>query len=242
MRKRAGAKPRVAVVVPLYNEGARVFRLLAHLRGMSGLAEAVLADASDRPASLAALAQLRAQLRGQSRIRLLRCRARGRAAQMNAGAAECAAPVLLFLHCDTRLPPRALEDAAQCIARGRHWGWFDVRIGARAPVYRVLERMISWRARITRIATGDQAMFVRRRVFAREGGFAGIELMEDVELSRRLKKHGAPAVLATPARTSARRWRRDGFARTVWLMWKLRLRYFLGGNPARLAALYRDVR
>jgi len=238
----AESRGAVSVVVPLYNEGERVFRLLAHLRRMPGLNEAVLADASDQPASLDAIARLRARLRGQSRIRLLRCAARGRAAQMNAGAAECRGKILLFLHCDTRLPPRALDGAAMRIARGHHWGWFDVRLGARAPLYRILECTINLRARITRIATGDQAMFIRRRVFARERGFAEIELMEDVELSRRLKKHGAPAPLRMQARTSARRWRRHGFARTVWLMWKLRWRYFFGGNPAQLAALYRDAR
>ncbi|MGR3914359.1 MAG: TIGR04283 family arsenosugar biosynthesis glycosyltransferase [Gammaproteobacteria bacterium] len=232
----------VSVVVPLYNEGEMVFRLAAHLRRMSGLREAVLADASDQPASVDAIARLRASLRGQSRIRVLHCRARGRGAQMNAGAAECRGTILLFLHCDTRLPPRALESVARRIARGHHWGWFNVRINARAPRYRILECMINLRARITRIATGDHALFIRRRIFTRERGFAEIELMEDVELSRRLKKHGAPAALRMHARTSARRWRRHGFARTVWLMWKLRWRYFFGGHPARLASLYHDAR
>lgn len=175
-------------------------------------------------------------------IRLLRHPAAGRAAQMNAGAAACGGEVLLFLHCDTRLPRRAAARIAAAVNRGRRWGWFDVRLDARGPAYRVLERMICLRARASRIATGDMALFVQRRLFMAEGGFAAIPLMEDVELSRRLKRAGRPAVIADPAVTSARRWRQNGLVRTVLLMWKLRFLYWRGRDPARLAAAYGEVR
>jgi len=251
----------VSVVVPLYNEGERVLALLDHLRALRGLAETVLVDASDDAASRAVvnsvipegnLAYARESANrapgdenAAPPIRILRHPTPGRARQMNAGAAACTGDVLLFLHCDTRLPRRAAARIADAIARGRRWGWFDLRLDARGPAYRVLERMICLRARASRIATGDMALFVDRRLFMAEGGFAAIPLMEDVELSRRLKharRAGRPAVIADPALTSARRWRQNGLARTVLLMWKLRFLYWRGRDPARLAAAYHDVR
>lgn len=236
---------RVSVVVPLYNEGARVFALAAHLQCMRGLHEIIFADASDDGGSLSALKKLRMQLaetETKTPLRIVHCAHRGRGAQMNAGAAECGGDALLFLHADTALPQCAPQKIRACIARGIDWGWFDVRVDARAPAYRLLECLINLRARITRIATGDHAIFVRRSVFMRMRGFAEIALMEDIEFSRRLKQRARAAVLRPAVRTSARRWRRHGFARTVLLMWKLRWRYFRGESPARLAACYRDAR
>ena len=240
----AGAGNVISVIVPLYNEGARVNGLLEHLRGLTGLREAVLVDASDEAASQAVIADLAERIRDDPFVRLVQCSAPGRAVQMNAGAARCGGSVLLFLHCDTRLPPTAAERIARRTnrERGRVWGWFDLRLDAVGPVYRVLEQMINLRARAFRIATGDQALFVERRVFAEQRGFAGIPLMEDVELSRRLKRLGPPAVIRRPVLTSARRWQKNGVLRTVLLMWKLRFLYWLGRSPERLAATYRNVR
>ncbi|MGI9311303.1 MAG: TIGR04283 family arsenosugar biosynthesis glycosyltransferase, partial [bacterium] len=150
--------------------------------------------------------------------------------------------VLLFLHCDTRLPPDAARRVREALARGCLWGWFDLRLDARGAAYRVVERMINLRARASGIATGDQAMFVLRRVFEQQRGFAGIALMEDVEMSHRLKRLGRPGRIAQAALTSARRWRRHGLARTIWLMWKLRFQYWRGARPDALATRYRDAR
>jgi len=161
---------------------------------------------------------------------------------MNAGAAVCAGDVLLFLHADTRLPVAAASRIEAAIRRGCRWGWFDVRLDARGAAFRVIERMMCWRARATGIATGDMALFVARELFAAEGGFAEIPLMEDVEFSRRLKRAGRPAVIAAPVLTSARRWRQHGVARTVLLMWKLRFDYWRGRDPAELAAAYHHAR
>ena len=175
-------------------------------------------------------------------IRFLRLDAPGRAAQMNAGAAACGGAVLLFLHCDTRLPGAAAARIRDAVNRGHKWGWFDLRLDARGPAYRILERMICLRARASGIATGDMALFVTRRAFLAAGGFAEIPLMEDVELSRRLKRLSRPAVINDPALTSARRWQQNGLARTVFLMWKLRFLHWRGRDPARLAAVYDNVR
>ncbi len=232
----------ISVIVPLYNEGGRVNDLLGHLRGLSGLREAVLVDASDEVASVAVIDELDGRIRDDPLVSLVRCSTPGRALQMNIGAGHCRGSVLLFLHCDTRLPECAAQQIAAHIGRGRVWGWFDLRLDGGPAVYRLIERMINLRARACRIATGDQGLFITRQVFAKQLGFAEIPLMEDVEMSRRLKRLGPPAVLRGPVLTSARRWQKNGVLRTVLLMWKLRLLYWLGCNPARLAARYQNVR
>jgi rSAM/selenodomain-associated transferase 2 len=163
---------------------------------------------------------------------------RGRALQMNAGAAAARGDVLLFLHADTRLPEGADQLVLDGLARsGRAWGRFDVRIDG-GGLLGLVSFTMNWRSRITRIATGDQAMFVTRAAFAAAGGFPAIALMEDVALSARLKRIGRPCALRARVTTSARRWRRQGTLRTVLLMWRLRLRFFLGADPAKLARAY----
>lgn len=163
----------------------------------------------------------------------------GRALQMNAGAAAARGEVLLFLHADTLLPRDAAARVLAALAPGGAlWGRFDVRLSGAHPAFRVIERAMNLRSRLTGIATGDQALFVRREVFERVGGFPAIALMEDIALSGRLRRLGRPACLRPPVVTSSRRWERQGIARTVWLMWRLRLGYFLGADPAGLARRY----
>jgi rSAM/selenodomain-associated transferase 2 len=169
--------------------------------------------------------------------------ARGRAHQMNAGAALAGGDVLLFLHADTHLPPgyltavaRALVDPA--VVGGR----FDVRLDAEGLIYRAIERLINLRSRLTGVATGDQALFVRRDVFVRLGGFPLLPLMEDVAFCRALKRVGPLACLRERVTTSARRWQRRGVLRTVLLMWTLRAAYYAGVAPERLARAYGDAR
>ena len=164
---------------------------------------------------------------------------RGRAVQMNRGAALARGDVLLFLHADTRLPVAAAQAIAAGLApTGHAWGRFDVRLSGRQPLLRVVERFMNWRSRLTGIATGDQAIFVERALFQAVGGHPEIALMEDIALSKRLKRHGPPLCLGEPVLTSSRRWERDGIVRTILLMWWLRLRYFLGASPAQLAVVY----
>jgi len=236
----------ISVIVPLYNEGDRVNHLVTHLGQVPGLAEVVLVDASDEPASLAVMAKLAGKLEGQAGVdppvRLVKNSVSGRAAQMNAGAGVCSSAILLFLHCDTRLPFTAAENIMLCINTGSVWGRFKVQLDAKGLVFRVIETMINLRSRFRHIATGDQAMFVQKEVFVQQHGFADIDLMEDVEISQRLKQIAPPALIDEPVLTSARRWQRDGVLRTVLLMWKLRLLYWLGRDPNRLAAMYRNVR
>jgi rSAM/selenodomain-associated transferase 2 len=164
---------------------------------------------------------------------------RGRASQMNAGAALASGEVLLFLHADTRLPENADARVLQGLAAsGRAWGRFDVRIEGESRLLPVIAFFMNLRSRATGIATGDQAIFVRRDAFQRVGGFPPLELMEDIALSRSLKCVSRPLCLADKAVTSGRRWERRGVLRTVFLMWWLRLRFVLGAAPASLARFY----
>lgn len=164
---------------------------------------------------------------------------RGRAVQMNAGAAAAGGDILWFLHSDSQPP----EKGNQLILHGlqqsnQQWGRFDVRLSGNQALLRVVEALMNWRSRLTGIATGDQGIFVARTTFQRIGGYPDIPLMEDIALSRMLKRIGPPLCLRQPIRTSSRRWERNGIIRTVLLMWGLRLAYFLGVAPARLARIY----
>lgn len=164
---------------------------------------------------------------------------RGRAAQMNSGAAVARGEVLIFLHADTRLPPDADASIRDGLAAsGRAWGRFDVRIDGKAALFPAIAFFMNLRSRVTGIATGDQAIFVRRDSFAGAGGFRALPLMEDVALSATLKRISRPLCLADKAVTSGRRWERHGVLRTVLLMWWLRLQFFFGAAPLRLARRY----
>ncbi len=162
---------------------------------------------------------------------------RGRGAQMNAGVAACRGEALLFLHADTRLPSDADALVLAGLAQtGRPWGRFDVRIAGAHPLFPLIAAMMNLRSRVTGVATGDQAIFMSRTVFGL--GFPEIPLMEDIAMTKRLKRVGPPLCIAAPVVTSGRRWEKHGVMRTILLMWWLRFAYFLGANPARLARSY----
>lgn len=163
---------------------------------------------------------------------------RGRALQMNAGAAAAAGDVLLFLHADTQLPADADRQVMEGLARsGRSWGRFDVRFDS-GGLLRLVAGAMNLRSRATGIATGDQVIFMTRVAFDKAGGFPPIALMEDIAFSVKLKRLGRPLCLKARVTTSGRRWRERGTLRTVLLMWRLRLAFFLGADPAKLARVY----
>ena len=226
------AMGRLTIVIPVLNEAAIIvaaLRALAPLRARG--AEIIVADGHSRDGT--------ARLAEPFADRIITVR-RGRGAPLNAGAALGTGDALLFLHADTILPDNAdrLIDAALI---HRAWGRFDLRIAGSHPLLTVIAHMINWRSRLTGVATGDQAIFVTREAFEAVGGFPDLPLMEDVAISRRLKRLCRPFCIATPAVTSGRRWERNGVLRTILLMWRLRLSYYLGAEPELLARLYGEV-
>lgn len=168
---------------------------------------------------------------------------KGRARQLNAGAAASHGDVLVFVHADTIVPASFEADIAAALSDPAVVGGrFDIALDSNALPYRVIGALISVRSRISRTGTGDQAIFARRDVFKRLRGFPEIELCEDLEFSRRLKRAGRVACLRSRVTTSARRWQRDGLMRTVFKMWSIRAMYLLGVSPARLKRMYSDTR
>lgn len=223
-------RPALCIVVPVLNEAPGLAaRLLELERFRVRGAHLVVVDGGSDDASLQ-IARAHADIAFVA--------PRGRAAQMNAGAAACPADMLLFVHADTRLPADADTLVARALRGPFGWGRFDVRIDSRRPALRLVERAMNLRSRVTAIATGDQSIFVRHDLFRAVGGFPDIPLMEDIALSRRLLSHGPPACLRRRVVTSARRWERDGVWRTILLMWRLRAAFYLGADPARLALRY----
>jgi rSAM/selenodomain-associated transferase 2 len=229
---------RLAVVVPVFNEGNAIESTLARMQALRARGTRVIVVDGGSDDATVALAKPLADRVLQS--------SRGRAQQMNDGAEaaiESGADVLLFLHADCALPDAAdglIEAALR--GSGRVWGRFDVRIDAEAPMLKVVSAMMNWRSRLTGICTGDQAIFVTRRAFEQLAGFAPIALMEDIEFSKRAKSLSWPAAIRARMTTSGRRWQRHGIGRTIVLMWRFRLAYFFGADPQWLAQRYRDAR
>jgi len=224
--------PPLSIIIPVLNEAGEIGATLAALRPMRARGcEVIVADGGSTDGS--------PEIARGLADAVVAC-GRGRARQQNAGAAVARGEVLLFLHADTRLPEDADARVTGGLRRsGRGWGRFDVRLAGRHPMLRVIERMMGLRSRLTGIATGDQAIFVRRAWFQRIGGFPDMPLMEDVALSAALKRLGPPLALRDTVRTSSRRWEERGVWRTMALMWRLRLEFWAGVDPAKLAERYR---
>ena len=221
----------LSIIIPTLNEAANLPALLAELAPLQARgAQIIVADGGSTDASRDLLPAAVEWLDAP----------RGRARQMNAGAAQASGSVLWFVHADPRLPAEADQLIEAALAGGRHcWGRFDLRIDGRPWLLKVVARLISWRSRLTSIATGDQGIFVLRSHFETLGGYADQPLMEDIELCTRLRQLSAPACIGTRLSTSGRRWEQRGVWRTIWLMWRLRWAYWRGVPAAQLAEAYR---
>jgi rSAM/selenodomain-associated transferase 2 len=228
----ASAVRRITVIVPALDEGAGIVDALRSARDPH-VADIVVVDGNSADDTVARATPLADRVLAAPR---------GRASQMNAGARAARGDVLLFLHADTVLPPGFGAAVLHAIDGGSVAGRFDVVLRGASPMLRVVASLMNARSRLTGIATGDQAIFVRRDAFERLGGFAAIPLMEDVELSSRLKRAGPVAALRLRVSTSGRRWEEHGVLRTIALMWALRFAYACGVSPARLARRYRRHR
>ncbi len=217
--------------MPVLNEAPRIAALLAALAPLrSQGAQLIVVDGGSHDGTAA---------RCEGSADAVLTSPRGRALQMNAGAQAASGDALLFLHADTTLPPDAPALIQRALA-GHAWGRFDVRIEGRSRWLPVVAVLMNLRSRLSGIATGDQALFMRRGAFDAVGGFPEQPLMEDIEISRRLRvRHGAPACLHAKVITSGRRWDERGAWRTIVLMWRLRWMYWRGVSAERLAAAYR---
>ncbi len=226
------SRPRLSIVIPVWNESERIVAALTALQGLRERAvEVIVVDGGSSDDTIALARPL---------ADLLMNAERGRAHQMNAGARVASAEALLFLHADTALPERGGELIIEGLSRPGHvWGRFDVRIEGRSPLLALIARAMNLRSRWTGIATGDQAMFVRREDFFALGGYPPQPLMEDIELSSRLKARSAPLCLHERVTTSGRRWDTHGVWRTIFLMWRLRLMYWIGTPADQLARAWR---
>jgi rSAM/selenodomain-associated transferase 2 len=223
---------RISIIVPILNERAILPQLLVELeRHQRSGCEVILVDGGSHDGS--------PELARESGFAALTSPP-GRARQMNTGARCAHGDVLLFLHADTRLPAEAVAFIRRAFAdESRTWGFFAVQIEGSSPLLRAIAFLINHRSRLTSIATGDQAIFVRRTAFERLAGFPEQPLMEDVELSRRLKRTARPICMRARVATSGRRWEARGIWRTIILMWTLRFAYWVGVRAENLAKLYR---
>lgn len=221
----------LSIIVPCLNEAVTVAATLAALRPLRARGAEVIAvdgGSSDDTAGLA-----------QPHVDVVLTARRGRALQMNAGAAVARGDILLFLHADCMLPEVADHLIVDGLNRERKsWGRFDVAIIGRHPLLGIVANLMNVRSRLTGIATGDQGMFVTRTLFEAAGRFPEIPLMEDIALSQRLGRFSAPLCLRHRIRASGRRWERDGVLRTTLLMWRLRFAYWRGADPEKLALRY----
>ena len=220
--------PLLSIIVPVLDEADCLEETLQSLFDDGWLrehCEVLVSDGGSRDGSLEIAARYACQiLRGDA----------GRALQMNAAADRARGEWLLFLHADSRLPAgiEAILDTAA------EWGFFRLRLSGEEPALRVIESAVNLRSALTRIAGGDQGLFFRRRFFAALGGFPRIPLMEDIAICKQARRQAAPLIARSPMISSSRRWRRNGIARTVLLMWWLRFAFWLGADPVRLHRIY----
>lgn len=224
----------IAVVIPVLNEERTITETIRHTARL-GLNEIIVVDGGS-------VDQTKAHVESLGVARVFTSPP-GRSCQMNAGAEACRSDILLFLHADTRLPHSVKRSIEAALADGLVVGGrFDVQFDSDSGWSRVISTFMNLRSRLTRISTGDQAIFVRRSVFEQLGGFSDIPLMEDIEFSVRLKRRGPTAAIHDAVITSFRRWEQEGPLKTIFLMWALRFLYWIGVSPHRLARFYTAVR
>jgi rSAM/selenodomain-associated transferase 2 len=222
---------RLSIIIPVFNDEAVLLRLLEQLKPLPVCCEIIVADASPGADG---------QSHCNKRVTHYLSVEKGRARQMNAGAAKSTGDLLWFVHADTELDVETCFQAIRAaLESGYQWGRFDVRLSGNHFLFRIIEKMINWRSCLTSVATGDQGIFVSRKLFDRAGGYPDLPLMEDVQLSKNLRQHSRAACLKQTLITSSRRWEEDGIIRTILLMWLLRFLYFIGVPARWIAGLYR---
>jgi len=228
------AETRLSLIVVTLNEADIINETLGRLQGLRNAgSELIIVDGGSQDDTLTRATPLASRVIQSPP---------GRARQMNAGADAARGNHLVFLHADTQLPPYADRLVVNALSRDHCWGRFDIRLQGRHPMLGAIAFAMNHRSRLTGIASGDQTLFMTREAFDTAGGFPDQPLMEDIEMSRRLKRLSAPACLCEKVTSSGRRWDRNGAWTTIRLMWRLRFRYWRGESPEALAREYRHVR
>ncbi len=221
----------LSIIIPVLNEAASIDQFLQELTAVNDSSiEIIVVDggSSDNTASLVS----------KHNVVLINS-AKGRARQMNAGAAIASGDILLFVHSDTKFS--SITEQLLCISAtdsANSWGFFKIQLSGQHWMYRIIELMMNFRSQSTGVATGDQCIFVRHELFKKIKGYKDIPLMEDVELSKRLKRESRPYIIKKMITTSSRRWEKNGIVSTILLMWRLRFLFFIGVSPTRLAKNY----
>lgn len=221
-------EPRVSIIIPVLNEADRIAECLDRLFRFSWVrdqSEIIVCDGGSVDAT--------AKIAGRYACRFLDC-PRGRASQMNQGAAEARGNYLLFLHADSHLP----DTFDGLVSLSGDWGFFRLRLDGQSFAYRIIESAINLRTSITRVGGGDQGLFFKRDFFDGISGYPSISLMEDIAICKRARRHSHPQVVQTPLLSSSRRWQQNGVVKTILLMWLLRFAYWFGVDPRRLHRIY----
>lgn len=234
--------PTISIVVPVYNEIKFIEQYFNRIVSLAGdVNQIVIVDGKSNDGTYEKLKLMLDNHPDKEHINLYQSES-GRARQMNIGVEKSLADAIIFLHVDTVLPENGILLVKESIARGVFWGRFDVKIDATPFIYRLTENLMNWRSALTSIATGDQAIFVKRDVFNMIGGFPIMPLMEDIAISVRLKTVDTAKRIKSPVLTSARRWQENGVWSTILLMWAIRLAYWSGIKPERLARWYQRAK
>jgi len=221
---------KISIIIPVLNEAQTIELFLQKLQPLRQQGhELVLVDGKSQDGTPALARPLVDRMMSSEK---------GRARQQGLGAKMATGQVLLFLHADTELPEQAAQTILLNLSKGYFWGRFNVRLSGRHWLFRIIEAMMNWRSCLTGIATGDQAIFVSKILYNDVGGMPQIELMEDIEFSKRLVRLSKPACLKSTVVTSSRRWEQNGVLQTVLFMWFMRLQYFFGVKPEQLAKRY----
>lgn len=221
----------ISIIIPTLNEQAGIETFLQSLQNLRPQCELILVDGGSDDGTVALT---------HPYVDDVVHTEQGRAIQMNVGAAMASAPILLFLHADTYLPDNAIIEIQQAIDEGYSWGRFDITLTGQHGLLKLVAWLMNIRSRLSGIATGDQAIFVTREAFEQQGDYKNIALMEDIDLSARLKQVCKPFCSRSKVISSGRRWISFGVIKTITLMWWLRFRYFIGAKPENLAKLYKE--
>ena len=228
--------PTISAIVPVRNEQPATLDNLCALNNQAGLIEVIVIDVSDDSSTINKLNQLQDQ---SASVRVVRAHTMGRSFQMNQGETHARGTILWFIHADTRVPQQAGQLILDSVSAARPWGRFDVQFNTTSMLMKMVAFTMNLRSGLTGICTGDQAIFVARDVFCQSGAFPEIAIMEDIALSRTLRRKAGPIRLRVPVVTSARRWESHGYLWTIFQMGLMRFLYWIGVSPKTLNKLYR---